>query len=91
MSGSGGEAPYNRDRPGDRRGHRRQLEGAGAQHDLLPVRRSEVRFILVYGRPFSPMSPWGVDGGGPMNDQQIDTLIAYMHSIQIDREDCGER
>ena len=50
----------------------------------------EVRFILVYGRPFSPMSPWGVAGGGPMNDQQIDTLLAYLHSIQIDREDCGE-
>lgn len=50
----------------------------------------EVRFILVYGRPFSPMPPWGVDGGGPMNDQQIDTLIAYMESIQIDREGCVE-
>jgi hypothetical protein len=24
-----------------------------------------------------------------MNDQQIDTLIAYLASIQIDREDCG--
>ena len=35
------------------------------------------------------MSPWGVDGGGPMNDQQIDTLIAYLQSIQIEREDCG--
>jgi mono/diheme cytochrome c family protein len=50
----------------------------------------EIRFILVYGRPFSPMPPWGVEGGGPMNDQQIDTLIAYMHSIQIDREGCGQ-
>jgi mono/diheme cytochrome c family protein len=49
----------------------------------------EVRFILVYGRPFSPMSPWGLEGGGPMNDQQIDTLLAYMKSIQIEREDCG--
>ena len=39
----------------------------------------EVRYILVYGRPFSPMPPWGVDGGGPMNDQQIDTLLAYLH------------
>ena len=39
----------------------------------------EVRFILVYGRPFSPMSPWGLAGGGPMNDQQIDTLLAYLH------------
>lgn len=49
----------------------------------------EIRYILVYGRTFSPMPPWGVDGGGPMNDQQIDTLIAYMKSIQIPREDCG--
>lgn len=50
---------------------------------------SEVEFILVYGRPFSPMSPWGLDGGGPMNSQQIETLIAYMRSIQIPRENCG--
>lgn len=49
----------------------------------------EVRFILVYGRPFSPMSPWGLDGGGPMNSQQIDNLLAYMESIQIPRENCG--
>ncbi len=50
----------------------------------------EVRFILNYGRPFSPMSPWGLVGGGPMNTQQIDNLIAYMQSIQIPREDCLE-
>ncbi|MEY3681034.1 MAG: c-type cytochrome [Ilumatobacteraceae bacterium] len=48
----------------------------------------EVRFILEYGRPFSPMSPWGVRGGGPMNDQQINNLIYYLKSIQIPREDC---
>jgi mono/diheme cytochrome c family protein len=52
--------------------------------------RSEVRFILVYGRPFSPMSPWGLAGGGPMNDQQIDTLLAYLEYLQIPRENCGE-
>ncbi len=50
----------------------------------------EVRFILNYGRPFSPMSPWGLVGGGPMNEQQIDNLIEYMKSIQIPREECGE-
>lgn len=49
----------------------------------------EVRFILVYGRPFSPMSPWGLEGGGPMNAQQIDTLIAYLTSIQIPRVGCA--
>jgi len=49
---------------------------------------SEVRFIMEYGRPFSPMSPWGLVGGGPLNDQQIQTLIEYMQSVQIPREDC---
>jgi mono/diheme cytochrome c family protein len=50
---------------------------------------SEIRFILVYGRPFSPMSPWGLDGGGPMNAQQINNLIAYLKSIQLPRIGCG--
>ncbi len=50
----------------------------------------EVRYIITYGRPFSPMSPWGVAGGGPMNDQQIDSLIAYLHSIQIPQEGCAQ-
>ncbi|NND76041.1 MAG: cytochrome c [Ilumatobacter sp.] len=49
----------------------------------------EVRFILNYGRPFSPMSPWGLVGGGPMNTQQIDNLLEYLKSIQIPREDCA--
>ena len=48
----------------------------------------EVRFIIVYGRPFSPMSPWGLAGGGPMNDQQVDSLIAYLHTIQIPMGGC---
>lgn len=48
----------------------------------------EVRFILEYGRPFSPMSPWGLVGGGPMNDEQIESLIKYMWSIQKPREGC---
>ena len=50
---------------------------------------SEVRYILTYGRPGSPMSAWGLVGGGPMNSQQIETLIAYLRSIQIPREDCA--
>lgn len=49
----------------------------------------EIRFILDYGRPFSPMSAWGLAGGGPLNEQQIQTLIDYMRSIQIPRENCN--
>ncbi len=53
---------------------------------LLKFSDDEVRYILTYGRPFSPMSPWGLAGGGPMNDQQIDSVIAYLHSIQLTPE-----
>lgn len=50
----------------------------------------EVRYWLVFGRQGTPMPAWGVEGGGPMNTQQIDNLIAYMKSIQIPRENCAE-
>jgi mono/diheme cytochrome c family protein len=50
--------------------------------------RNEVRFILQYGRPFSPMSAWGIEGGGPMNSQQIETLLSKLESLQIDPAGC---
>ena len=56
---------------------------------LYRYSEEEVRFILVYGRPFSPMSPWGLAGGGPMNSQQIDNLLAYLKSIQLHRVGCA--
>ena len=43
----------------------------------------EVRYILNYGRPGSPMQPWGVAGGGPYNTQQIDQIIDYLWTIQL--------
>jgi mono/diheme cytochrome c family protein len=49
---------------------------------LLRFSEEEVTFILNYGRPFSPMSAWGAPGGGPMNTQQIETLVEYLKSIQ---------
>jgi mono/diheme cytochrome c family protein len=41
----------------------------------------QLRSVLVYGRPNTPMPAWGVMGGGPMNDQQIEDLIAYLHQL----------
>jgi mono/diheme cytochrome c family protein len=43
----------------------------------------EVRYWLIYGRQGSPMPAWGIEGGGPMNTQQLDELIAYLDHIQI--------
>lgn len=50
---------------------------------LLRFSRDEVRYILTYGRPFSPMPAWGVKGGGAMDDQQLQNLIDYLQSIQL--------
>jgi mono/diheme cytochrome c family protein len=43
----------------------------------------EVKFWLVYGRANSPMPAWGLDGGGPMNDQQIEELMEYLQSEEF--------
>ena len=47
----------------------------------------EVRFWLVYGRANSPMPAWGLQGGGPMNEGQINDLIDYLHHIQVPQVD----
>lgn len=88
MNGAGGAAPYTV--TDSKTGEVKAVTWKAPAVNTVFYRfdESEVRFILVYGRPFSPMSPWGIDGGGPMNDQQIDTLLAYLRSIQIPREDC---
>jgi mono/diheme cytochrome c family protein len=89
MKATGGVAEYNLTDPAT--GDVRAVTWAAPALDTIFYRFSEdeVRYILTYGRPFSPMPAWGVAGGGPMNDQQIDTLLAYLKSIQIEREDCG--
>jgi mono/diheme cytochrome c family protein len=46
---------------------------------------SEVKYWLIYGRANSPMPAWGLEGGGPMNDGQLEDLIDYLHSFQVDQ------
>jgi len=41
---------------------------------------TEVLQILTYGRGVMPA--WGVKGGGAMNDQQVESLVAYLWSEQ---------
>jgi mono/diheme cytochrome c family protein len=43
----------------------------------------EILQILTYGRAGTPMPPWGIAGGGAMDDQQLGDLVAYIHSIQL--------
>ena len=50
---------------------------------LYRYNEDQVRYILDYGRPGTPMAAWGADGGGPLTTQQIDNVIDYLWSIQL--------
>lgn len=50
---------------------------------LLRYSDEEVTYILNQGRPGSPMAAWGTPGGGPLTSQQVEEIIAYMRSWQI--------
>ncbi len=90
MNAVGGEAPFTVTDPETGAVSAVNWKAPALNTVLYRFDESEVEFILNYGRPFSPMSPWGTIGGGPMTTQQIETLIEYMKSIQIPREGCLE-
>lgn len=50
---------------------------------LLRFRPEEVKGIITYGRAGTPMPPWGVAGGGALNEQQVDDLVSYLQTIQL--------
>jgi len=47
----------------------------------------QVRYVLNYGRPGSPMAAWGAEGGGPLTTQQIDEIIDYLWGVQLPVEE----
>jgi mono/diheme cytochrome c family protein len=53
---------------------------------LLRFTPDEVTTIITYGRPNTPMPAWGVAGGGPMNEQQVQDLVNYIASIQLSKK-----
>lgn len=85
-SGEGGVATYSLADPVDPTKPPRQVQWRAPELDTVALRYNDdqLRAVLVYGRANTPMPPWGVLGGGPMNDQQISDLIAYLHSIARD-------
>lgn len=53
---------------------------------LYRYSKEEVLDILNYGRGNSPMPAWGAPGGGPLTQQQLENVIAYLESIQLPAE-----
>ncbi len=84
--GGGGVTPYTITDAEGRFVKEVQWKGPAVNTVLLRYTRDEVRYILNFGRPYSPMPAWGAPGGGPLTEQQIQNLIDYMESFQITAE-----
>lgn len=46
----------------------------------------EVNYWVTYGRGNTPMPAWGLDGGGPMNEKQVEDVVNYLQTIQIPQQ-----
>jgi len=49
---------------------------------LYRYNEDEVNFWITYGRANTPMPAWGLDGGGPMNEKQVEDVVNYLATIQ---------
>ena len=45
--------------------------------------RDEVMRIVKQGRPGTPMPSWGIEFGGPLNDQKIEDVVNFVEDIQV--------
>lgn len=90
--GSAGQGGVTRYTITDELGRTRQVTWAAPRLDTAALKFSdeELETILTYGRPNSPMPAWGVEGGGPMNAQQITDLVSYMKSLTVDSAKAKE-
>jgi mono/diheme cytochrome c family protein/rhodanese-related sulfurtransferase len=69
--------------------HGREAEGYAADHanaighpSFLRIATDEfLRASIKDGRPGTPMSAWGRQHGGPLGDEDIDAIIAYLRSL----------
>jgi mono/diheme cytochrome c family protein len=57
---------------------------------LMRYSREEVEFVLNYGRRNTPMPAWGLPGGGPLTEQQVQNVIDYLETIQLPEEEVRD-
>ena len=53
--------------------------------------REEVKRIVTYGRPGSPMPAWGLKGGGGQTDQEIEDILNYLKFIEITPDEARKK
>ena len=47
---------------------------------------TELNFWVTFGRGNTPMPAWGLAGGGPMNEAQVEDVVNYVATIQISQQ-----
>jgi mono/diheme cytochrome c family protein len=45
--------------------------------------RDEILRIVRMGRPGTPMPSWGIEFGGPLNEQKIEDVVNFVEDIQL--------
>src|SRR6478752_2467847 len=83
VNGVGGATPYTLTDSQGRFIKTVTWKGPALNTVLLRYSRDEVRYVLTYGRPFSPMPPWGTKGGGPLTEQKLQELMDYIETFQL--------
>jgi cytochrome c553 len=87
--GTGGQAPYTITDADNRFVAQVNWRAPALNTVLLRYSKDEVTFVINYGRPFSPMPGWGAAvNKGPLNEQQIADVVAYLESIQLSPEEA---
>lgn len=51
----------------------------------------EVNFWITFGRGNTPMPAWGLAGGGPMNENQVQDVVRYLETIQISQQQAVDK
>lgn len=50
---------------------------------FLRYSEDEVRYVLNFGRPGSPMAAWGTPGGGPLTEQQVQNTMEFIQTFEV--------
>ena len=87
--GTGGQAPYTITDADNQFVAQVNWRAPALNTVLLRYSEEEVTFVINYGRPYSPMPGWGAAvNKGPLNEQQISDVVAYLESIQLTPEEA---
>lgn len=85
--GAGGSASYVEKRSGVTV----SWEAPSLNDVLYRYDEDEVNFWITFGRGNTPMPPWGLAGGGALNEAQVVDIVNYLRTIQVPQEEAAAK